>query len=259
MINGKKIAVVMPAYNAEKTLEQTVNELSDVVDIKILVDDSSKDQTAALSRKLGLLTFVHDKNYGYGRNQQTCYREALAAGADIVVMVHPDYQYTPSLVPAMAGMVSSGVYDMVLGSRILGAGALKGGMPFYKYVANRLLTAFQNLMLGVKLSEYHTGFRAFSRELLEALPLLENSDDFVFDNQMIAQAVMFGFNIGEISCPTKYFEEASSINFKRSVEYGFGVLATTAGFVAHKIGIVRLPRYEARGRKIGRYYHGQMA
>jgi glycosyltransferase involved in cell wall biosynthesis len=259
MINGKKIAVVMPAYNAEKTLEQTVRELSDVVDIKILVDDSSKDQTAALSRKLGVQTFVHDANYGYGRNQQTCYREALAAGADIVVMVHPDYQYTPSLVPAMAGMISSGVYDMVLGSRILGAGALKGGMPFYKYVANRLLTAFQNLMLGVKLSEYHTGFRAFSRELLETLPLLENSDDFVFDNQMIAQAVMFGFNIGEISCPTKYFEEASSINFKRSVEYGFGVLATTAGFVAHKIGIVRLPRYEARGRKIRQYYHGQMA
>jgi hypothetical protein len=159
----------------------------------------------------------------------------------------------------MAGMISSGVYDMVLGSRILGAGALKGGMPLYKYVANRLLTAFQNLMLGVKLSEYHTGFRAFSRELLETLPLLENSDDFVFDNQMIAQAVMFGFNIGEISCPTKYFEEASSINFKRSVEYGFGVLATTAGFVAHKIGIVRLPRYEARGRKIRQYYHGQMA
>jgi glycosyltransferase involved in cell wall biosynthesis len=259
MINGKKIAVVMPAYNAEKTLEQTVRELSDVVDIKILVDDSSKDQSAALSRKLGVQTFVHDANYGYGRNQQTCYREALAAGADIVVMVHPDYQYTPSLVPAMAGMISSGVYDMVLGSRILGAGALKGGMPFYKYVANRLLTAFQNLMLGVKLSEYHTGFRAFSRELLETLPLLENSDDFVFDNQMIAQAVMFGFNIGEISCPTKYFEEASSINFKRSVEYGFGVLATTAGFVAHKIGIVRLPRYEARGRKIRQYYHGQMA
>jgi glycosyltransferase involved in cell wall biosynthesis len=258
MINGKKVAVVMPAYNAEKTLEQTVRELSDVVDIKILVDDSSKDQTAALSRKLGLLTFVHDKNYGYGRNQQTCYREALAAGADIVVMVHPDYQYTPSLVPAMAGMVSSEVYDMVLGSRILGAGALKGGMPFYKYVANRMLTAFQNLMLGVKLSEYHTGFRAFSRELLETLPLLENSDDFVFDNQMIAQAVMFGYKIGEISCPTKYFDEASSINFKRSVEYGLGVLATTAGFVAHKWGIKRLPRYDATGRKVHQKYYSEI-
>jgi glycosyltransferase involved in cell wall biosynthesis len=258
MINGKKIAVVMPAYNAEKTLEQTVRELSDVVDIKILVDDSSKDQTAALSRKLGLLTFVHDKNYGYGRNQQTCYREALAAGADIVVMVHPDYQYTPSLVPAMAGMVSSGVYDMVLGSRILGAGALKGGMPFYKYVSNQLLTAFQNLMLGVKLSEYHTGFRAFSRELLETLPLLENSDDFVFDNQMIAQAVMFGFNIGEISCPTKYFEEASSINFKRSVEYGLGVLATTASYVMHKWRIKRIPRFDSTGRKVHQKYYSEI-
>ncbi len=171
MINGKRIAVVMPAYNAEKTLEKTVRELSDVVDIKILVDDSSKDQTAALSSRLGVLTFVHDSNYGYGRNQQTCYREALAAGADIVVMVHADYQYTPLLVPAMAGMISSGVYDMVLGSRILGNGALKGGMPLYKFVFNRMLTAFQNLFLGVKLSEYHTGFRAFSRELLEKLPL----------------------------------------------------------------------------------------
>src|SRR6201998_978788 len=210
MINGKRIAVVMPAYNAEKTLEMTVRELSDAVDIKILVDDSSKDETVKLARELGLNTVVNEANYGYGRNQQTCYREALAAGADIVVMVHPDYQYTPLLVPAMAGMVASGIYDMVLGSRILGAGALKGGMPFYKYVSNRMLTAFQNLFLGVKLSEYHTGFRAFSRELLDTLPLRENSDDFVFDNQMIAQAAMFGFHIGEISCPTKYFEEASS-------------------------------------------------
>ncbi|HZP07566.1 MAG TPA: glycosyltransferase family 2 protein [Terracidiphilus sp.] len=255
MINGKRIAVVMPAYNAEKTLERTVQELSDVVDIKILVDDSSRDQTAELSRSLGVQTFVHDANYGYGRNQQTCYREALAAGADIVVMVHPDYQYTPLLVPAMAGMIASGVYDMVLASRILGRGALKGGMPLYKYVFNRLLTAFQNLFLGVKLSEYHTGFRAFSRELLQTLPLLENSDDFVFDNQMIAQAVMFGFEIGEISCPTKYFEEASSINFRRSVKYGLGVLATTVGFVAHKIGIHRIPRFGRGGKKLpNRYY-----
>jgi glycosyltransferase involved in cell wall biosynthesis len=255
MINGKKIAVVMPAYNAEKTLEMTVRELSSEVDIKILVDDSSKDRTAALSSKLGVQTFIHDANYGHGRNQQTCYREALAAGADIVVMVHPDYQYTPSLVPAMAGMIASGVYDMVLGSRILGAGALKGGMPFYKYVANRMLTAFQNLFLGVKLSEYHTGFRAFSRELLEKLPYLENSDDFVFDNQMIAQAVMFGFRIGEISCPTKYFEEASSINFKRSVEYGLGVLATTFSFTAHKLGVIRVPRFCATESKDpGQYY-----
>jgi glycosyltransferase involved in cell wall biosynthesis len=256
MINGKRIAVVMPAYNAEKTLEKTVSELSDVVDIKILVDDSSKDRTAELSRDLGVQTYIHDANYGYGRNQQTCYREALAAGADIVVMVHPDYQYTPLLVPAMAGMVASGVYDMVLASRILGGGALRGGMPFYKYLSNRLLTGFQNLFLGVKLSEYHTGFRAFSRELLETLPLLENSDDFVFDNQMIAQAVMFGFRIGEISCPTKYFEEASSINFKRSVQYGLGVLATTGSFVAHKLGIRRAPRFGASGRKIGQQYYG---
>jgi glycosyltransferase involved in cell wall biosynthesis len=259
MINGKRVAVVMPAYNAEKTLEMTVRELSDVVDIKILVDDSSKDQTAPLSRKLGVRTFVHDANYGYGRNQQTCYREALAAGADIVVMVHPDYQYTPSLVPAMAGMIASGVYDMVLGSRILGAGALKGGMPLYKFVFNRMLTAFQNIFLGVKLSEYHTGFRAFSRELLETLPLLENSDDFVFDNQMIAQAVMFGFSIGEISCPTKYFEEASSINFKRSVQYGLGVLATTARFVAHKWGVIHAPAFGASGRKVTQQYYTQVA
>jgi glycosyltransferase involved in cell wall biosynthesis len=230
-----------------------------VVDIKILVDDSSKDQTAQLSKSLGVQTFIHDANYGYGRNQQTCYREALAAGADIVVMVHPDYQYTPSLVPAMAGMIASGVYDMVLGSRILGAGALKGGMPLYKYVFNRMLTAFQNLFLGVKLSEYHTGFRAFSRDLLLALPLLENSDDFIFDNQMIAQAVMFGFRIGEISCPTKYFEEASSINFRRSVKYGLGVLATTAGLVAHKLRIVRLPRYGVSGRKITQEYYSEVA
>ena len=250
MINGKRIAVVMPAYNAEKTLEQTVRELPDIVDIKILVDDSSKDSTAALSRKLGVLTFVHDKNYGYGRNQQTCYREALAAGADIVVMVHPDYQYTPMLVTAMASIVSSCVFDMVLASRILGGGALKGGMPRYKYIANRFLTAFQNMFLGVKLSEYHTGYRAFSRELLQTLPLLENSDDFVFDNQMIAQAVMFNFNIGEISCPTKYFKEASSINFKRSVEYGLGVLATTFSFVAHKWGWIHKPRFNSTGRKI---------
>jgi glycosyltransferase involved in cell wall biosynthesis len=259
MINGKRIAVVMPAYNAEKTLELTVRELTDVVDIKILVDDSSKDQTVKLARELGLNTFVHEENYGYGRNQQTCYREALAAGADIVVMVHPDYQYTPLLVPAMAGMIASGVYDMVLASRILGGGALSGGMPVYKYVSNRLLTAFQNLFLGVKLSEYHTGFRAFSRQLLETLPILENSDDFVFDNQMIAQAVMFGFRIGEISCPTKYFQEASSINFKRSVEYGLGVLGTTLSFVAHKLGIVHLPRFDANGRKVDQQVYSEAA
>ena len=254
MINGKRVAVVMPAYNAEKTLEKTVSELPAEVDIKILVDDSSRDSTAALSKKLGVRTFVHDANYGYGRNQQTCYREALAAGADIVVMVHPDYQYTPLLVTAMAGMVASGVYDMVLASRILGGGALRGGMPLYKYIANRCLTAFQNIFLGVKLSEYHTGYRAFSRELLLKLPLRENSDDFVFDNQMIAQAVMFGFSIGEISCPTKYFKEASSINFKRSTQYGLEVLGTTFGFVAHRLGLVKLPMYDAEGRNVHQHY-----
>jgi glycosyltransferase involved in cell wall biosynthesis len=259
MINGKRVAVVMPAYNAEKTLEMTVRELTDIVDIRILVDDSSKDQTADLSRRLGVDTYIHDNNYGYGRNQQTCYREALASGADIVVMLHPDYQYSPSLVPAMAGMIASGVYDMVLASRILGSGALKGGMPLYKYISNRFLTAFQNLFLGVKLSEYHTGFRAFSKNLLETLPLLENSDDFVFDNQMIAQAVMFGFKIGEISCPTKYFEEASSINFKRSVEYGIGVLVTTASFVAHKWHLHRAPRFDPSGRKITQKYYSALA
>jgi glycosyltransferase involved in cell wall biosynthesis len=253
MINGKRVAVVMPAYNAERTLEMTVRELTEVVDIKILVDDSSKDRTATISEQLGVQTFIHDNNYGYGRNQQTCYREALDAGADIVVMVHPDYQYTPLLVPAMAGMIASGIYDMVLASRILGGGALKGGMPRYKYISNRFLTGFQNLFLGVKLSEYHTGFRAFSRELLERLPLLENSDDFVFDNQMIAQAVMFGFRIGEISCPTKYFREASSINFRRSVEYGLGVLNTTAAFVFHKWGFHRVPRFDPGGRTIMSY------
>ena len=259
MIDGKLIAVVMPAYNAERTLEKTVRELPGIVDIKILVDDSSNDNTARLSEQLGVQTFIHDSNYGYGRNQQTCYREALSAGADIVVMVHADYQYTPSLVSAMAGMVSSGVYDMVLASRILGGGALKGGMPIYKYIANRLLTAFQNLFLGAKLSEYHTGYRAFSKELLQTLPLLENSDDFVFDNQMIAQSVMFGFRIGEISCPTKYFKEASSINFGRSVNYGIGVLKTTAGFVAHKMGIVKLPRFDPTGRKVTFKYYSEAA
>ncbi|MGH9607352.1 MAG: glycosyltransferase family 2 protein [Terracidiphilus sp.] len=251
MIDGKHVAVVMPAYNAENTLEQTVRELPEIVDVAILVDDCSSDRTAALARELGLRTFVHDANYGYGRNQQTCYREALAAGADIVVMLHPDYQYTPALVSAMAAMAASGIYDMVLGSRILGGGALKGGMPFYKYVANRFLTAFQNLFLGVKLSEYHTGFRAFTKELLESLPLLENSDDFVFDNQMIAQAVRFGFRIGEISCPTSYHEKASSINFRRSMKYGLGVLATTASFVACRLGTPVSPLFNTAGRKIG--------
>ena len=239
MINGKRIAVVMPAYNAEKTLEATVGELPALVDIRILVDDHSSDKTVEMARRLGLLVFQHDRNYGYGRNQQTCYREALNAGADVVIMVHPDYQYTPLLVTAMASMIAYGVYDVVLGSRIIGGTALRGGMPLYKYVANRLLTAFENLFLRVKLSEYHTGYRAFSRDVLTRLPLLENSDDFVFDNQMLAQCVYFGFRIGEVSCPTKYFEEASSINFQRSVTYGFGVLSTAMDMRLKRWGLAR--------------------
>jgi glycosyltransferase involved in cell wall biosynthesis len=250
MLNGKRIAVVFPAYNAEKTLEATVREIPDLVDIRILVDDHSSDRTVQVARQLGLQYFVHDQNYGYGRNQQTCYREALAAGADVIIMVHPDYQYTPLLVTAMASMVAYGVYDVVLGSRIIGGRALRGGMPFYKYVFNRLLTGFENLFLRIKLSEYHTGYRAFSREVLTQLPLLENSDDFVFDNQMLAQCVYFGFGIGEVSCPTKYFEDASSINFRRSVKYGFGVLATTMQFALEKIGIGHFRIFNAKGRRL---------
>jgi glycosyltransferase involved in cell wall biosynthesis len=250
MINGKRIAVVMPAYNAAKTLVATVAELPDLVDIRILVDDHSHDETVAVAHQLGLLVYQHDRNYGYGRNQQTCYREALAAGADVVIMLHPDYQYTPLLITAMASMVAYDVYDVVLGSRIIGGRALLGGMPLYKYVSNRLLTAFENLFLGVKLSEYHTGYRAFGRKVLTELPLLENSDDFVFDNQMLAQCVHFGFRIGEVSCPTKYFEEASSINFRRSVKYGFGVLATTLEFAMQRFGMLHLPRFSQQGRKL---------
>jgi len=250
MINGKCIVVVMPAYNASKTLEKTFRELPDMVDTTILVDDHSSDETIKIAKELGLEVFLHDKNYGYGRNQQTCYREALAAGADIVVMVHPDYQYTPLLVSAMASMVAFGVYDVVLGSRIVGGGARKGGMPLYKYVANRLLTAFQNAFTGAKLSEYHTGFRAFSREVLESLPLLENSDDFVFDNEILTQCICFGYRIGELSCPTKYFDEASSINFARSVKYGFGVLSTTFKFVLQKSGIAHFRMFSPEGRKL---------
>jgi glycosyltransferase involved in cell wall biosynthesis len=250
LINGKRIAVVLPAYNAEKTLQVTVREIPNLVDEVILVDDHSKDGTVELAKQLGLRVFVHDRNYGYGRNQQTCYREALAAGADVVIMVHPDYQYTPLLVTAMASMVAYGVYDVVLGSRIIGGTALRGGMPRYKYIFNRALTAFENLFLGVKLSEYHTGYRAFSRDVLTRLPLLENSDDFVFDNQMLAQAVHFGFRIGEVSCPTKYFEEASSINFRRSVTYGLGVVGTTLRFFLQRVGVADYSIFNEKGRKL---------
>jgi glycosyltransferase involved in cell wall biosynthesis len=250
MLNGKRIAVVMPAYNAAKTLEGTVRELPEIVDFKILVDDFSSDETVGVAKKLGLQVFQHGQNYGYGRNQQTCYREAMAAGADIVVMVHPDYQYTPLLVTAMASMIAYDVYDVVLGSRIIGGGALKGGMPVYKYVANRLLTAFQNLLTGAKLSEYHSGYRAFSKDVLMNLPLLENSDDFVFDNQMLAQCIYFSYRIGELSCPTKYFDEASSINFSRSVKYGFGVLGTTIKCRLQKMGLAHYRFFSTAGRKL---------
>jgi glycosyltransferase involved in cell wall biosynthesis len=239
LINGKRIAVVLPAYNAAMTLEATVRELPDIVDDRILVDDHSRDSTAEVARRLGLTVEVHSGNRGYGGNQKSCYRIALARGADVIVMLHPDYQYNPLLVTPIATMIAYGVYDLALGSRILGGGALRGGMPRYKYVANRLLTAAQNVVIGVKLSEYHTGFRAFSRQLLAALPLEVNSNDFVFDNQMLAQAVMVGARIGEISCPTRYFAEASSINFRRSTVYGLGVLGTSLAVAAARLGVYR--------------------
>jgi glycosyltransferase involved in cell wall biosynthesis len=247
----------MPAYNAAKTLEKTVSELPNIVDASILVDDRSTDETLQIAKRLGLQVFVHEKNYGYGRNQQTCYREALAVGADIIVMVHPDYQYTPLLVTSMASMIAFGVYDVVLGSRILGGGAIKGGMPLYKYVANRFLTAFQNAFTGAKLSEYHTGFRAFSKQVLMDLPVLENSDDFVFDNEMLAQCIVFGYRIGEVSCPTKYFEEASSINFARSVKYGFGVLSTTFKCSLQQRNIAHYRMFSPTGRKLLLNYYSR--
>ena len=240
MLNNKKIVVVLPAYNASKTLEITYSEIPfEFVDDVILVDDASRDNTAEVARKLGIHTIVHEANKGYGGNQKTCYKAALGLGADIVIMLHPDYQYTPKLITAISAMIAYGEFDVVLASRILGVGALKGGMPRYKFVANRLLTLIENILLGHKLSEYHTGYRAFTREVLETLPLDRNSDDFVFDNQMLAQAVWFGYRIGEVSCPTKYFEEASSINFQRSVTYRFGVLKTACLFRLSKMGLLR--------------------
>ena len=238
MINGRRLVVVMPAFNAEKTLHQTYAEVPfEYVDEVILVDDGSHDQTVDIARSLGIRTVVHPQNRGYGGNQKTCYTEALRSGGEIVVMVHPDYQYSPKLIVAMASMIASGHYDVALGSRILGNDTLAGGMPLYKYVANRALTLFENLMLGAKLSEYHTGFRAFSREVLGALPLEENSDDFVFDNEMLAQVVYFGYQIGEISCPTRYMEAASSISFWRSVRYGLGVIRVSIAFRLARWGI----------------------
>jgi len=240
MIADRKICVVLPAYNAGRTLETTFREIAlDVVDDVILVDDASTDDTLEVAKKLGIFTVVHDKNKGYGGNQKTCYYFALERGADIVIMLHPDYQYSPKLLLPMASMLSSGLFDVVLGSRILGIGALAGGMPMHKYIANRALTFVQNILLGQKLSEYHTGYRGFTRSVIQALPLRGNSDDFVFDNQMLSQAIYKGFRIGEISCPTRYFPEASSINFRRSVIYGFGVLKTSISFRLARMGFER--------------------
>lgn len=251
MIDGQRVCVVMPAYNAEATIERTVAEVPrSVVDDIVVVDDRSRDRTVELAQRLGLHVVVHPRNRGYGGNQKTCYAEALRRGADIVVMVHPDYQYTPRLIPALASCVASGLYDVALGSRILGGRAMSGGMPLYKYVANRMLTAAENLMIGEKLSEFHTGFRAFSRRLLLSLPLEENADGFVFDNQMLVQAVHFGFRIAEVTCPTVYASDSSSIGFTRSIEYGVGVLGAAAAFRMNRLGLIA-PRFLSKdGRKL---------
>jgi glycosyltransferase involved in cell wall biosynthesis len=246
MILGKKLVVVLPAYNAAQTLQSTYNEIPmDIVDEVVLVDDASSDNTTELARKLGINHIIrHEKNQGYGGNQKTCYRKALELEADIVIMLHPDYQYTPQLIPAMASMIASGLYDMVLGSRILGKGALKGGMPIYKYIANRLLTLVQNILINEKLSEYHTGYRAYNRTILETVAFELNSDDFVFDNEFISQTVFAGFKIGEVSCPTKYFDEASSINFSRSVKYGLGVLRVSVQHFLARLGLLKVAIYQ---------------
>lgn len=247
MLNGKRIIVVMPAYLAGRTLEATWRDLPhDIVDEVIVVDDASDDDTVAVARSLDLDVILHPHNTGYGGNQKTCYTHALGRGADIIVMVHPDYQYDPRMVTAMAGMIASGVYDMVIGSRILGGGALAGGMPAWKYVANRLLTAFENIFIGAHLSEYHSGYRAYARTLLDALPWQQNSDDFVFDNEILAQTVIGGFRIGEVSVPTRYFAEASSIGFAKSVRYGFGVVGTTLLAWLARVGIYRHPMFSAK-------------
>ena len=251
MINHRKLVVVMPAYNAAQTLSRSIAELPhEIVDEVIVVDDDSRDDTVATAASLGVATIKHVRNLGYGGNQKTCYTAALEHGADIVVMVHPDYQYSPRLCGALAWMIASDEYDVVLGSRILGRGAREGGMPWWKYVSNRFLTASENILISMKLSEYHTGYRAFTRHVLETLPLHENSDDFVFDNQMLVQAVYFEFRIGEISCPTRYMPEASSINFRRSVRYGLGVLATALAYRAQVLGLARYPIFNAAGRKL---------
>lgn len=241
MIDHKTIIVVLPAYNACKTLEKTYSEIPfDIVDEVILVDDNSPDETIDIAHSIGIKHIIkHDRNLGYGGNQKTCYNKAIEIGGDIIIMLHPDYQYTPKLIHSMSYLIANEVYSVVIGSRILGKGALKGGMPYYKYVANRFLTLSQNILMNQKLSEYHTGYRAYSREVLETINYNDNSDDFIFDNQFLAQIFFKGFEIAEITCPTKYFEEASSINFSRSLEYGFGVLKTSFQYFLHKKGIVK--------------------
>lgn len=251
MINNKKVVVIMPAYNAEKTLKQTYDEIyHGFVDEVILVDDNSKDNTKDVSKDLNITTIVHRENKGYGANQKSCYKAALKAGADIVIMLHPDYQYTPKLIPAMASMIAFGEYDAVLASRMLGNSALKGGMPFYKFLANKFLTAFENLLLKEKLSEYHTGFRAFNKEVLINLPLAECSDDFIFDNEILTLLFYYGYKIGEVSCPTKYFKEASSINFLRSCKYGFGVLGLSCQYLFAKTGLFKSKIFGEHAKKL---------
>ena len=251
VFHGKKIVVVMPAYNAARTIEQTYREIPlDLVDEVVVTDDASSDETVAVARRLGLRTLVHETNRGYGANQKTCYTEALRLGADVIVMLHPDYQYTPKLLAPMIGMITDGPFDVVLGSRVLGGSARAGGMPFYKYVSNRFLTAVQNLLGNAKLSEYHTGYRAFSREVIESLPLLENSDDFVFDNQIMGQILYAGFAVGEVSCPAAYFEDASSINFGRSVRYGLGVLVVSLQLFLQRMGWASFTIFDSKGRRL---------
>ena len=251
MLNGKRICVVMPAYNAEKTLKKTYDEIpKDIVDDVILTDDASTDETVKVSRELDIKTFVHTENKGYGGNQKTCYQAALESGADIVIMLHPDYQYTPKLILPMVSMMTEGLFDAVIGSRILGNKAMMGGMPLYKYVSNRILTLSENLLIQQKLSEYHTGYRAFSRKVLETIPLMENSDDFVFDNQMLCQTLYFGFDVGEVSCPALYFDDASSISFSRSVTYGMGVMQTAMKYAMARRGMGHFKIFNPNGKKL---------
>jgi glycosyltransferase involved in cell wall biosynthesis len=258
MFRDKKIIVVMPAYNAAQTLQRTYEGVvaQDIVDLIIVVDDGSRDETVSIARTLpNTIVHTHKRNQGYGANQKTCYKLALEEAGDIIIMVHPDYQYTPKLITAMASMIAFELYDVVLGSRIISGGALKGGMPAYKYIANRFLTAVENLFLGSKLSEFHTGYRAFHREVLESLPLHVNSDSFVFDNEMLAQIVYCGYRIGEVSCPARYFKEASSINFRRSVSYGFGVLGTASKFKLQKLQLINSRLFSTKEKFIESVYY----